>query len=371
MNILILNWRDIKSSKGGGAEILTHEMAKRWVKSGHTVTQFSAEFEGAKPEEKIDGVKIIRQGHSDLRFFTSSVHFQAYKYYKKNKESFDVVIDEVHGLPFFTALYVNKKKVVLICEVAEELWVKMFGLIFGTVGRLVELLYLRMLYKNTPYLTISNSTKEELIKKGVRKESITVLPMGLTVPKKIKSFEKEKNPTLIFVGRLSKSKGVEDAILAFGEIVKRNPTAHLWIVGSGDKDYISHLKDVAKHTKVINKTTFWGFVSEEKKFELMSRAHILVAPSVKEGWGLIVPESAFVATPSIVYNVLGLRDIVKNRVNGIITSKNTPQELAKEAIKILSDKDKYEALRVNAKKSSLNYNWDNTAKVALEVIQRS
>src|SRR3989344_1025890 len=112
MNILILNWRDIKNPKGGGAEILTHEMAKRWAEKGHKVTQFSALFEGGHQEETIDGVKIIRQGHSDLRFLFSSVHFLAYKFYKKNSNNFDAVIDEVHGIPFFTSLYVNKRKVV-------------------------------------------------------------------------------------------------------------------------------------------------------------------------------------------------------------------------------------------------------------------
>lgn len=371
MNILILNWRDKKNPKSGGAEILTHEISRRWVRAGHRVTQFSAQFEGSREEETVDGIKIIRQGYSDARFLFSSVHFLAFKYYQKNKDRIDAVVDEVHGLPFFTTLYVNKRKVVLICEVAEELWIKMFGLILGSIGRLMEKMYLRFLYKDTPYLTISNSTKGELIKKGVKPQNITVLPMGLTVPKKIKSVEKEKSPTLIFVGRLSKSKGVEDTILALEKISKEKSNIRLWIVGSGEKEYVNHLKEVATKLNVVSKITFWGFVSDEKKFELMARAHLLLAPSVKEGWGLIVPEAASVATPSIVYDVLGLREIVENGVNGIITSENIPAQLAKEAINIFSDKNKYESLRANAKKSSLNYNWDNTAKVALEIIQKN
>ena len=57
--ILILNWRDIKNPNSGGAEVLTHEMAKRWVLWGHEVTQFSSKFRGAKGEEVVDGVRII------------------------------------------------------------------------------------------------------------------------------------------------------------------------------------------------------------------------------------------------------------------------------------------------------------------------
>lgn len=369
MRILILNWRDIKNPKSGGAEVLTHEIAERLVKVGHKVTLFSSFFKNAKKEEIVDGVKIIRRGHPDARFLFSSVHFLAYKFYKKNEKNIDVVIDEVHGLPFFTSLYVKKRKIILICEVADELWITMFGLFFGFIGKLLETLYLRFMYKNVPYLTISDSTKGELVKKGVNPRNITVLPIGLSAPKKNRRVKKEKKPTLIFVGRISKSKGVEDAILALEKTLKENLDIRLWIVGNGDKKYIDYLKNMAKKLKILDNVTFWGYVPEEKKFELMERAHILLAPSVKEGWGLIVPEAAFVGTPSVVYNVLGLRDIVLDGVNGVIVKKNTPSEIKKEVIKILYDKNLYKKLRSNAKKSSLNYNWDNTARAALKVIK--
>ncbi len=73
MKILILNWRDIKNPNGGGAEILTHELAKGWVKSGHNVTQFSSSFKGSKPQEIIDKVKFARKGSWwNVHIFASS-----------------------------------------------------------------------------------------------------------------------------------------------------------------------------------------------------------------------------------------------------------------------------------------------------------
>lgn len=370
MNILILNWRDIKNPKSGGAEILTHEIAKRFVRRGHKVTQFSSCFPNCLAEEEIDGVKIIRRGHSDARYFFRSVHFLAFWHYLKNfRGKFDVVIDEVHGLPFFTPWYVKEKKIVLICEVADELWIKMFGPFLGLFGRLTERIYLRFIYKNIPYLTISNSTKEELIREGVESKNITVLPMGLTIPKKMKKVEKEKDPTLIFVGRLSKSKGIEDAIEALRQISKIYPKTKFWIVGGGDKNYIGYLKKIAKKLDASNRITFWEFVSEEKKFELMGRAHLLLTPSMKEGWGLIVPEAARVQTPSVVYDVPGLRDIIVNGVNGIMVKKNTPLEIGKEVIRVLKDKDLYAKLQLNARKTSLTYNWNNTAETVFKILK--
>jgi len=367
MNILILNWRDIKNPKGGGAEILTHELAKRWASGGHSVTLFASEFPRCEKQEVLDGIKIIRVGHPDARYVFSSVHFLAYRYYKENfKKKFDVVIDEVHGLPFFTPWYVKGKKVVLICEVAGKLWLEMFGLL-GIFGRVIEKFYLKI-YRDLLFLTISNSTKEELIKEGVNEENITVLPMGITVPSKLKKYKKERTPTLIFVGRLSKPKGIEDAIKALEMIARKIPKINLWIVGRGDEGYVNYLKTLAKKLNIEDRATFFGFVSENKKFELIGRAHILLAPSVKEGWGLTVPEAAFVGTPTVAYDSPGLRDVLRGSIFKIVTKSSTPGGLRNEIIKLFQDKDFFNKL----KKESLNmqeFNWDRTAQVALKILK--
>lgn len=370
MKILILNWRDIKNPSSGGAEILTHEIAKRFVKWGHQVTQFSSCFPNCLVEEKVDGVKIIRRGHPDARFLLSSVHFLAFLHYKRKFEGkFDVVIDEVHGLPFFTPWYVKEKKAVLICEVANELWIEMFGNFFGTLGRLIEKFYLKFIYVNVPFLTISDSSKEELLKDGVKSKNITVLPMGITFPKRLKKYEKEKYPTLIFVGRLSKSKGVEDALIALKKISKVIPRVTLWVVGRGDEKYTNYLSKLVQKLKVQNKVTFFGFVSEEKKFELMERAYIVLVPSIKEGWGLTVPEAAFVSTPSIVYNSPGLRDVLKDSSYKVVIKSKTPQDLAKKALELLRNKEFFDKLE-NQKLNMKEYSWDNTARAAIKVLEK-
>ena len=370
MNILILNWRDIKNPSSGGAEILTHEIAKRFVKWGHQVTQFSSCFPNCLAEEKVDGVKIIRRGHPDARYFLKSVHFLAFWYYLKNfRGKFDVVIDEVHGLPFFTPWYVKGKKIVLICEVADELWIKMFGPFFGLCGRLTERLYLRFIYKNIPYLTISNSTKEELMREGIESKNITVLPMGLTIPKKIKKVEKEKDPTLIFVGRLSRQKGIEDAIIVLKKISKKIPKIKLWVVGRGEKNYVNYLRGLIKKIKIEKQVIFFGFVKEYKKFELMERAHVLLVPSIKEGWGLTVPEAAAVGTPSIVYNSQGLRDVLKDSPFKIIVRSSTPTDLSKEVLVLLQKKDFYKILARQKNTVAKQFNWNKTAAVALNILE--
>lgn len=368
--ILILNWRDIKNPSGGGAEILTHEIAKRWVEMGHEVIQISSIFTNAKEKETIDGVRIFRMGHPDIRFFFSSVHFKAFLYYMNNlRNEIDLVVDEIHGMPFFTPLFVRKKKIVLICEVAGNLWYETFGKVFGILGRSVEIFCLRFLYKNMHFITISNSTKQQLISEGINKEKIHVIPMGISVPDKLKEINKEKHPTIIFVGRLAKTKGVEDAIMAINKIKEKILNISFWIVGRGDEKYVRTLKKLVRKYKLGSNITFLGFVEEKNKFELMSKAHILVAPSVKEGWGLIVPEAGFVGTPSIVYDVPGLRDIVINGKNGIKISNN-PDLIAKEAINLFRNKKFYKKIQKGAIQSSRKYTWDDSAKIAFSIINK-
>lgn len=322
MRILILNWRDIKNPQSGGAETLTYEMAKRWVKWGHQVTQFSAAFPGGKSEEVIDGVKIIRRGSPDVRSLSVSVHLVAFWFYQKYfKGKFDVVINEIHGLPFFTPLYVKEKKVVLICEVAREIWDHVFSFPWNWIGRLIEKFYFKI-YKKTPFLTISSSIKKDLLRSGIAKDQIKILPMGVSLVPLPDNIKKEEVPTLIFIGRLSQMKGINDGIKAFRLVQKRFP-----------------------------------------------QAHVLIHPSVREGWGLVVIEANAMNTPAVVYNVPGLRDSTKNGVTGLICVQNTPENLAKNVIKLLKDKSLYKTLQRNAHQWSKNFTWDKTAKECLRFLK--
>lgn len=370
MRILIFNWRDIKNPQSGGAEVFTHEIAKRWVKKGNKVILFSSSFPGCKNKEVIDGVRIIRMGHPDARYLLRSVHFLAFYYYlTKLRGKIDIVIDEAHGLPFFTPFYVKEKKIALVCEVADDIWIKMFGGFFGYIGRIAEIFYLRLVYKKVNFVTISNSTKIDLVKNGVDHKNIKVLPMGINKPKNIKTLRKESDPTIIFVGRLAKTKGVEDALLTLFKLKRWNNDIKLWVVGRGNSEYEQQLRDMAKKLSLENAVTFFGFVNENKKFELMSKAHILISPSLKEGFGLTIPEAGIVGTPAVVYNSPGLSEVVINYKTGLVCDKNTTEELFKNLIKLFEDKNLYKILRDGTIKQSKQYDWQKTANYFMRIIK--
>lgn len=365
MHILIFSWRDINHPYGGGAELLSHEMSKRWVAQGHPVTHFSASFPGSKSNELIDGVRYLRAGD------WYNVHILAFlKILVGQFGNFDVLIDEVHGIPFFSSLYTRKPIVCLACEVAKEVWDQMYPFPLNIVGKICEKIYLS-LYKNVKFLTISESTAEDLIQNGMLEKNITILPMGFTYTLPQKLPFKTKHPSVIFLGRLARSKGVADAIKAFSIIQEKIPLAKMRIVGKGAPEYETRLKNLVSRLKLKNSLKFIGFASEPEKFKLLSQAHLILVPSVREGWGLVVPEANLVGTPAIVYNVPGLRDVTKDGVNGQVVTKNTPQGLAQASIKLLLNPVRYQKMSQSSKEYAKSMNWDDTARVALKVLQES
>jgi len=359
MNILILNWRDPKNPKSGGAEIVTMEHAKAWIKAGHKVTWFTSKFKNSKTEETIDGIKIVRAGN----YFT--VYLLAPIFYLFTKNKFSLVIDEIHGIPFFTPFYVRKPKIAFIHEVAGGIWDYMFPFPFNKIGKALEPLFFAS-YKNVVFMTVSNSTSDDLVKLGIRRKNIHVILNGISL-KTVKA-QKESNPTFIFVSRVVKMKGIEEVLRAFFYILRELKDAKLWIVGDGDKKYIDDLKETIKLYSISSKVKFFGKVDENKKFELLKKAHLLLHSSVKEGWGLVVIEAASQATPSVVYNVAGLRDSVKSGKTGIILKENNCKEMAKEAVGLFRDKKRYETLQRNSLAWAKSLNWKDATKQSLDLI---
>lgn len=369
MNILVFSWRDPKHPLAGGAEQVMHEHMKGWIAAGHSVTFFSSNPVDSKKEEVLDAIKIIRRGSQYL-----TVHIAAFFWYLFTPhDKFDLVVDEFHGWPFFTPVYVRARKLAVIQEITRKVWFRYplpyrLNLLFGAVGYLIEPLFF-LFYKKVPFMTGSESAKDELQTMGVPKQNITVVPHGVIVKELAKKPVKEKIPTVIFLGALASDKGIEDAIKTFG-ILNKMDKYQFWVVGKGDEKYVIYLKKLAKQVGLGKNITFWGFVSQEEKFKLLARAHIMINPSIREGWGLVNIEANAMATPVIAYNSPGLVDSVLDGKSGIICKENSPQQLADEVHKLLSLKQKYEKLQKQAVWWSKQFTWEKSHKASLDLLNK-
>jgi glycosyltransferase involved in cell wall biosynthesis len=359
----MLNWRDPKNPKSGGAEVVTMEYAKRWTLHGHNIVWFTSAFNNASPEEKIEGVKIIRRGNS------VTVYIFALFFYLFSGIKFDLVIDQIHGLPFFTPLYSRVPIIAYVHEVAGEIWDYMYPFPINVIGKFFETFYFPI-YKKIPFWTNSPSTVEDLEKNGISSKNCTVIICGNSSAVLNNLPKKEDEITYIFVSRVVRMKGIEEILKAFGFIHKENPSALLWIVGNGDKEYVQKLKKMTKDYNIEKNVVFWGNTSDKQKFSLMKRAHVLLHASVKEGWGLVVIEAASQGTPSVVYNVSGLKNSVKDGRTGVVLRANTPQEMARQALLLVRDTKRYMSMQKNGLIWARSLTWENATQKSLDLIEK-
>jgi glycosyltransferase involved in cell wall biosynthesis len=343
----------------GGAEVFTREIAKRMVEKGHEVTLFTSQFPNCKKEEVLDGVKIVRAGG---RY---SVYWNAKKFYRKyfSRERYDVIIDEINTRPFFTPKFVtNGEKVVgLIHQLAREYWFYETPFPLSYIGyHFLEDRWLRS-YVDVPTVTVSESTRQDLLELGFRK--VFVIPEGLNFTPLSEVPEKEEYPVVVYAGRLKRAKRPDHAIRAFKIVKEEIPNAELWVIGDGP--YKKYLERIA-----VDGVKFFGELSNEHRRRLLARAWVLVNPSVREGFGLNVLEANALGTPCVAYDVAGLRDSIIDGRTGLFVKENGDVEkLAEAMIKVLEDGALRKTLSENALQHCKSFSWDRTAQEFEKVLK--
>lgn len=309
MRILILNWKDLAHPAAGGAEVFTEEVARALVERGHSVTIHGAAVAGRPPREAVQGVEIVRAG-GRLGVYRAARHFWA----REGRGAFDVVVDEINTRPFLTPRWLQGAPLVaLVHQLAREIWFYETPLPLAVVGRyLLEPWWLRA-YRNAPALTVSESSAHSLRKHhGWR--NVTVVPEGWT-PHPVPDVSKETEPTVVFLGRLVAMKRPQHAFTAFELLRRRFSSARLWVIGDGPLS-----------VNAPDGTELLGRLERDELLSRLAAAHVLVATSVREGWGLNVSEAAACGTPSIGYAVPGLVDSL--RASGGAAVEASPEALA-------------------------------------------
>jgi|SRR5215212_8923829 len=354
MRILCLNWRDVQNPEAGGAEVYTHEIMKRLAKRGHEMTLFASRFKDCQWNEDIHGVNVVREGNK------YTVYRKAYSYLKAYKHHYDLIIDEINTRPFFTYKFAGEKRVIaLIHQLAREFWFYETRFPLNYVGYYyLEKKWLSK-YNKLVTVTVSNSTKIDLEEIGFKK--IFIVPPGLNVKPLSNVGQKEASPTIVFIGRLKRAKLPHHALQAFLTIKQEIQDAKMWIIGDG---YLRKRLEWSK-TKDV---TFFGHVSNEKKYELLSRAHIILVPAVREGWGLIVTEANAMGTPAIGYDVHGLRDSIIHGKTGITIKERSPKSMAQQSILLLRDSERLSKYSINALEFSKQFSWDKTANLFEKIV---
>lgn len=167
---------------------------------------------------------------------------------------------------------------------------------------------------------------------------------------------------LIFVGRLSKEKGVDILIDAFNTL---SNDIHLLVIGDGPEK-----KNLEKQSKNKN-VHFLGHVDHTKTLEYMHASDILIQPSRKEGLSTTILEAMACKIPIIATNVGGNTDLIDNMKNGILIESENLKQMIDSIEKISNNDNLKTELIENAYRKIINeYDWNKIVKSYINLYQK-
>ncbi|MEO0288658.1 MAG: glycosyltransferase family 4 protein [candidate division WOR-3 bacterium] len=359
MNILIINWRDLKNPLYGGAEIHITKIAEHLAKK-HKVFFLTSGYKGAK-DESINNVSYIHTGNELL--FNYFVTFKIRDLVKEKK--IDLIIEDINKVPFFTPLLVKIPVFVVVPHIFGKTIFKQTNFIFGTYVYLFEK-PIRIVYKKSYFEVISNSTRDDLLKRGIDGKRIKVIECGIDKRFFGYDYQKKEYPQICYVGRLKKYKSVHHLIKAFKKVKEQCKECVLYIVGMGD--YETELKKLVKRLR-IEDVIFTGYVPEHEKIKILQESWISVYPSYIEGWGIVNIEANALGTPVISSNVLGLKDSVKDGFSGLLYEYGNIEQLAEKILTLLKNREKLKQMENDAKKWAKNFDWEKTNNLSEDFIE--
>jgi len=361
LNILAINWQDITNPLGGGAEVHFHEIFKRVAAAGHQVTLLCCSYAGAPSFEMIDGIRVVRSGSRNL------FNYYVPRLYRSlcAQNRFDIVIDDINKIPFFTPLFVREPPL----AIAHHLFGKSIYLeapFFPASYVWASEKLVPLIYRNTRFAVVSESTRQELQRLGIRSQ-VDLLPNAVDLAKYQElPRQRSETPLIGYLGRLKKYKSIDHLLRAMPGILRTMPSVRLLIIGDGD--YASTLGQLAKTLGIDKNIEFAGHVPHEEKVRLLNKLWLAVNPSPKEGWGLTVIEANACGIPVVAADSPGLRDSVVHQRTGLLYSYGDVAELTQSVIELLGNSEKRTYLSTQARKWAENFSWDASAQKAIELI---
>lgn len=359
--ILVINWQDIRHPLAGGAEVHLHEIFRR-VALEHDVTLLCCSFADGADEEEIDGIRVVRRGG---RNFFNYVVPKAYRELARNRR-YDIVLDDLNKIPFFTPLFVKEPILAIAHHFFGSSIFKEVSPWYGTYVCTAEYL-VRWVYRRTPFAVVSESTRRELRRWGIKSE-IHILPNAVEFEAYTGTDEPTDEPVIGYLGRLKKYKSIDHLIRALPLIRLRVPNARLKIIGGGDAEAM--LRGLCRELELEEWIEFTGHVSQIDKVKHLRSCAVVVNPSPKEGWGLTVLEANACGIPVVAADSPGLRDSVVDGVTGLLYEYGNLQALAERVTELLLNKDKRLALGSQATAWAKQWSWDESARIAVELIER-
>ncbi|MBJ7470076.1 MAG: glycosyltransferase family 4 protein [Solirubrobacteraceae bacterium] len=345
LRIGFVAWRDLDHPQAGGSEVVVDRLLRGLSGRGHDVQLMCGGPAGERP------YPVHGLGGTYTQYLRAPVrHAQTLRHA-------DVLVDVQNGIPFFAPLWRSRPTVCLVHHVHTEQWDLAFPRPVAAFGRALESRVMPWTYRRSQYVAVSPGTATALADLGVREDQVNVVTNGVELTERVALRSPE--PLFLALGRLVPHKRI-DLLLELWERVRPHTGGRLVIAGGGPM-----LE--ALRAQAGDSVELLGPVSEATKQELLSQAWALVHPAMHEGWGMVVLEAAMHRTPTLAFDVPGLRDTVVPDETGYLAADH--DGFVERWIRLARDAPERSRLGDAARPWAERFTWDRSVERFEDVLR--
>ncbi|MDA8039875.1 MAG: glycosyltransferase family 4 protein [Actinomycetota bacterium] len=362
--IAMVAWRDLDDPEAGGSELHAHEIARRWAAAGIDVVLRTSRVDGQARSITRDGYQAVRHGGRYAVFAEAPLELMLGRL-----GHLDGLIEIWNGMPFLSPLWFRGPRAVFLHHVHAEMWQMVLPQVprLARAGRVFEARLAPRLYRRTPVVTLSATSRSEIIDMlGLRPRLVSVVPPGID-RRFSPGGERSSRPLLVAVGRLVPVKRFERLVRAAAELADVHPGLEVVIVGEGyERPALESAIAAARLDSVVRLP---GRLSDDAVVDLYRRAWAVVSTSAREGWGMTLTEAAACGTPAVASRIAGHLDAVEDGDSGLLF--DTDRELVAGLDQVIRDGLLRARLAKGAIEQARRFSWDATATGALAALCRA
>ncbi|WP_323735597.1 glycosyltransferase family 4 protein [Methanosphaera sp. ISO3-F5] len=356
----------------GGGEHRYHEIAKRLVQQGHTVDLLTMKILNIPEYEDVDGINVHHIGPTIKKApYRSATDFIQYFFAVTRwllKHDYDVIDAQAYSPLLSSRIAARIKKTPLIGTIhdtssnSNDQWIQSSKIANTMEKFLVNLNFDKI-------LTVSHATKNSLINDfAVNSDKILMLYNGVDIAKyDAVHIDGVLKNNIIFVGRLAPHKHVDHLINSVNIIQEKIPDIKLTIVGKGEeKDKLIQMVNKLELEKNIK---FKQDLTDEELITEIKKSELLVLPSTREGFGMVLAEANCCYKPVITYASGGTVEVVENGYNGFLIEPENIEDLTQKILETLENKELNQKLGQNGrKKVEKDFDWEKIVNQYINVL---
>ncbi len=354
LRILVVNWQDRRNPQAGGAEEHLHRIFGDLAQRGHRITLLCSGWKGCPPVETLDGIEVHRTGGRHTFPLAAPRHYDRHL----RGHPFDLVVEDLNKIPLLVPVWAPAPAHLLLVH-------HLFGAtafqeanpVLAAATWLSERM-IPPLYRGLPCVAVSESTRYDLLRRGLRPSSLHVIRNGVELDRLRPARERYSSPTIVYLGRLKRYKRVDLILRTVARLHERGIEVRAVVAGKGDAR--PALEETARELGIAGRVRFAGFVTEAEKAELLSRSWVHLLASPKEGWGIVSMEASACGTPSVVSDSPGLRETVRHGETGFMVPHGDVDALA-DAVAALLDSVTRDRMGRAARTMAEEHSWDRMA----------